>query len=193
MEGVGSGKSEFAGGNKMAIREEKVTSKLAEYPFICHLMKTAFPRNEQFPLWVLRLLALREKVNFRAFYDGEQFCGVLYTAENNKYVFVLYLAVNDEIRSKGYGSQILQWLKSVTSKIIVLNVEAIDPSAENSLQREKRIAFYRRNGITDTGYTFVDEKERYSILSSDSKRFDVQEYSALLKWFSLGVYKKNIS
>lgn len=43
-------KLEFAGGNKMAIREEKVTPKLSEYPLICHLMKTAFPRNEQFPL-----------------------------------------------------------------------------------------------------------------------------------------------
>lgn len=178
---------------KVAIREEKVTPKLPEYSFICHLVKTAFLRNEQFPLWVLRLLALRERGNFRAFYDGEQFCGILYTAENDKYIFVLYLAVNDKIRSKGYGSQILQWLKGITSKIIVLNVEATNLSAVNSLQREKRIAFYQKNGITDTGYTFVDAEEKYSVLSSDSERFDVQEYGALLKWFSLGVYRKNIS
>ena len=31
-----------------------------------------------------------------------------YTSENEKYIFVLYLAVNDQIRSKGQGSQILQ-------------------------------------------------------------------------------------
>lgn len=128
---------------------------------------------------------LRENVNFRAFYDREQFCGILYTAENDKYVFILYFAVNGEIRSKGYGSQILQWLKSDTSKNIVLNVEAIETYAVNFLQREKRIAFYQRNGITDTSYTFVDAEERYSVLSSDSERFNVQEYDALLKWLSL--------
>ena len=33
----------------------------------------------------------------RAFYEDEQFCGVLYTVEDNKYIIVLYLAVNDQI------------------------------------------------------------------------------------------------
>lgn len=63
---------------------------------------------------------------------------------HNKYVFVLYLAVNDRIRSKGYGTKILDWLKQNTEKIIVLNVEAINSSAKNALQREKRISFYNR-------------------------------------------------
>lgn len=104
-------------------------------------MRTAFPPNEQIPMWLLRVLAFRKNVNFRVFYDDDQFCGVLYTAEDNKYIFVFYLAVNDRIRSKGYGTKILDWLKQNTEKIIVLNVEAINPSAENALQREKRISF----------------------------------------------------
>ena len=62
-------------------------------------------------------------VNFRAFYENEQFCGVLYTTEDNKYIFVLYLAANDQIRSKGYGTKILDCLKQNTEKVIVLNVE----------------------------------------------------------------------
>ena len=73
-------------------------------------MKTAFPQNEQVPMWLLRALAFRKK-----------FCGVVYTADDNKYIFVLYLAVNDLIRSKGYGTKILDWLKQNTEKIIVLN------------------------------------------------------------------------
>ena len=72
-----------------------------EYKDVRRLMKTAFPRNELIPLWVLNILALRKSINFRAFYDDEQFCGIMYTAENDKYIYVLYLAVNDQIRSKG--------------------------------------------------------------------------------------------
>ncbi len=177
----------------MAIREKKVSHQMAEYSSIRHLMKSAFPQNEQLPMWLLRLLSARKNINFRAFFDEEQFCGILYTAENSKYMFVLYLAVNDKIRSKGYGSQILQWLKQNTSKTIVLNVEAADSNAVNSKQREKRIEFYQKNGIVDTGYSFIDKDEKYSVLSSDAEHFSAEEYYSLLQWFSLGSYEVTIS
>lgn len=61
----------------------------------------------------------------------------MYTTENDKYIYVLYLAVNDQIRSKGHGIKMLNWLKSDTDKIIVLDAESIDPSAENAQQRER--------------------------------------------------------
>lgn len=169
-----------------------VSRKLPEYPDICKLLKTAFPRNEQIPVWILQLLAFRKDVHFRAFYDEGQFCGVLYTAEDDKYIFVLYLAVHAKAQSKGYGSMILHWLREHSPKNIVLNVEAEDPSAENANQRESRIRFYSRNGITDTGYLFQDTGEIYSVLASDCDSFIPQEYERLLKRFSFGLYQKRL-
>ena len=96
--------------------DKTFSRKLYEYNDSCYLMRTVFPQNEQIPMRLLRVLAFRKNVNFRAFYDDDQFCGVLYTAEDNKYIFVLYLAVNDRIRSKGYGTKILDWLKQNTEK-----------------------------------------------------------------------------
>lgn len=173
--------------------DKTLSKKLIEYKDVCRLMKTAFPQNEQIPMGLLRVLSFRKNVNFRVFYDDDQFCGILYTVEDNKYIFVLYLAVNDRIRSRGYGTKILDWLKQNTEKIIVLNVEAINPSAENALQREKRISFYSRNGILDTGCRFIDEGETYSVLTSDIERFDSKEYEMLLSRFSFGTYKKHIT
>ena len=173
--------------------DKTFSGKLHEYKDVCRLMRTAFPRNEQIPMWLMRALAFRKSVNFSVFYEDDQFCGVLYTAEDNKYIFVLYLAVNDRIRSKGYGTKILDWLKQNTEKIIVLNVESLDPSAENALQREKRISFYSRNGIFDTGCRFVDGGETYSVLASDIEYFDPREYEMFLRSFSFGTYKKHIS
>ena len=173
--------------------DKTFSRKLNEYKDVCRLMRTAFPQNEQIPMWLLRVLAFRKSVNFRVFYDDDRFCGVLYTAEDNKYVFVLYLAVNDRIRSKGYGTKILDWLKQNTEKIIVLNVEAINSSEKNALQREKRISFYNRNGIFDTGCKFIDEGETYSVLTSDVEHFNSKEYEMLLSRFSFGTYKKHIT
>ena len=103
---------------------------------------------------------------------------------------MLYLAVNDRIRSKGYGTKILDWLKQNTEKIIVLNVESLNPSAPNAQHREKRISFYSRNGVFDTGCRFVDGDETYSVLASDNAHFDSKEYEMLLSRFSFGTYKK---
>lgn len=59
---------------------------------------------------------------------------------------ILYLAVNDKIRSKGYGSRILQEIKGrAHSRSIVLNVEKPSVNAENNAQRISRIAFYEKN------------------------------------------------
>ena len=138
---------------------------------------------------MLQLLALGRNVHFRAFYDEDLFCGLLYTMENEKYVFVLYLAVNDRIRSKGYGSRILQWLQGHTSKVLVLNVEALREGAPNAEQRERRIAFYSKNGILNTGCTFEDAGETYAVLSSNPERFRKEEYERLLRQFG---YKREI-
>ena len=62
--------------------------KLREYKDVCRLMRTAFPQNEQIPMWLLKVLAFRKSVNFRTFYEDDKFCGILYTAENDKYIFV---------------------------------------------------------------------------------------------------------
>ena len=120
------------------------SGKLNEYKDVCRLMRTAFPQNEQIPMWLLRVLAFRKNVNFRAFYEDDQLCGILYTAEN-------------------------------------------------ALQREKRLSFYSRNGVFDTGCRFVDEGEKYSVLASDIESFDPREYEMLLSKFSFGMYKKHIT
>ena len=151
--------------------DKTFSRKLYEYKDACYLMRTVFPQNEQIPMWLLRVLAFRKNVNFRAFYDDDQFCGVLYTAEDNKYIFVLYLAVNDRIRSKGYGTKILDWLKQNTEKEF----------------------FYNQNGIFDTECRFIDEGETCSVLASDIEHFNSKEYEMLLSRFSFGTYKKHIT
>ena len=102
---IGLTKSQFVRIDTMAMIAKKASGRLKEYPDICRLMNTAFPQNEQIPMWLLKILAFRKSFNFRAFYEDEQFCGILYTAEDEKYIFVFYLAVNDRIRSKGYGTK----------------------------------------------------------------------------------------
>ena len=144
----------------------KVDRSLRDLSRVKGLLERAFPKNEQFPMFLLRLRAWSSYVHFLAYYDGDDFCGFTYTVENEDMVFVLYLAVNDEIRSKGYGTAILADLKARASgRGVALNIEPLDPHAVNSEQRERRLEFYRRNGFVSTDYNLIDGGDRKMIKS----------------------------
>ena len=166
-----------------------VTRGSSDYVRIRELMATAFPEAEQMPMWLLRLMALRRNVEFSAMYDGDELCGVLYTVESERYVFVLYLATFPEVRSRGYGGRILDFVKErAGGRGVVLNVERPDETAANAEQRLRRVAFYARNGIVDTGRTFTDGGVEYAILSTDGPDIDMEAYGRLLRGMSFGLF-----
>ena len=156
------------------------------YREVAKLLKSAFHRNERIPIWLLHIGTMRKNTKFTAFFDGNVFAGLLYTMENDKYYFILYLAVNDEVRSRGYGTAILDYAQQQAGgKSIVLNVEPLNLEASNYEQRKRRIAFYERNGIFDTGYELYDKRESYAVLSSKADSFEPKEYAKLLGGMTL--------
>lgn len=160
-----------------------VSKKLKEYKGIKSLMCRAFPKNEQIPMWLLHILAIRKSVEFSAYYDEDLFCGISYTVSNEELVFILYLAVNDKIHSKGYGSAILQCIKQrFSNKAIALNIEPLDPKSDNYAQRIKRFEFYLKNGFVDT---------HYQILATTTQ-FPIKEYKLTIKQLSFGLYSPQI-
>ena len=152
-----------------------------EFNKITHLLKSAFPKKEQTPMFLLLLGALRKNTHFTAFYYEDKFAGLLYTIENDRYYFILYLAVNQDIRSKGIGGEILDYAYAQAGdRNIVLNVEPLDSTADNHEQRERRIAFYARHGICETGYGFAMDGVPYSVLASNLSEFSPDEYAKML-------------
>lgn len=177
---------------KIILTAKSVNKKLNEYSEIKNLCATAFPKNEQMPMWILLLLSKRNGIDFTAYYDNDTFCGISYTVFKNNTVFVLYLAVNDKIRSKGYGSKILDSIKkNYNGKSIVLNIEPLDSNAENYEQRVKRFEFYKRNGFSSTNHLINDISGKYLILST-SKSFSVKAYKDTIKKLSFGFYNPKV-
>lgn len=150
------------------LKAEKISRSMPDYQTIWSVFKKSFPLAEQYPAWMLRTLSHMPGFHSIAFYDGEELCGFAYYINFFwKRIFLLYLAVNPEIRSKGYGSRILTWLKQRNRNgQIILNVEKDDPKADNHEQRMKRIEFYRRNGIYETGKYFWASGVIYEVLST---------------------------
>lgn len=176
----------------MMLKIKKVSRKLQDYAEIVKLMKTAFPKNEQFPMWLLRLLACKKSIDFTAYYDEELFAGVSYTAMSDNMIFILFLAVNSNIRSKGYGTAILEHIKKNSNgKTITLNIEPVIESAENYEQRKSRLLFYERNGFNVTEYMIEDNGENYLILSNTSE-YSIADFKEVIKKMSFGLYNPKV-
>ncbi len=173
----------------MILTEKVVKKSNANYPEIKSLMKRAFPKEELFPLCLLRLFSYKKKCNFTAYYHHDNFVGITYTIESKETLFVVYLAVNDFIQSQGYGSKILENLKQKNKdKSVTLFIETMDSTADNYKQRVKRLAFYEKNGFTHLGISVGGKEAFVDILSTDSK-FSLEQCKKLVKFIPMKVYK----
>ena len=93
----------------------------------------------------------------------------------------MYLAVDDNMRSKGYGSRILAYVKKkYPDRPVILEVEEPDDSAENAEQRRRRIAFYKRNGFHETNQYIKIRSVRYEIMSTE-EGFTAEDFRDLRK------------
>lgn len=173
----------------MGLKAEKIRRSMPDYKKILELYKESFPKLERFPAWLLRIMSHFKGINSFAFYNGGTLCGFIYFIENENTVFILFLAVNTQIRSKGIGSKIITWIKNYCpNKTIFLDAEKPDNNAPNNPQRLRRIEFYKRNGIFDTGNFFADGSMVYEILSTD-KTFSKKDYDQNLASF-FNIFKK---
>lgn len=172
----------------MPLTVRTVTRNLAEFNEVRDLLYSAFPRSQQMPVWLLLLLSKKRNVDFLAYYDGDTLCGFSFEVGSADMLFVMYLAVSDKIRSKGYGSRMLDDIKRrAGDRPVVLDIEPLDPQADNYAQRVRRLDFYRRNGFVETGHTLQEPRNEYTLLSTDGA-LDPRALHATLGTLSFGIY-----
>lgn len=100
-----------------------------------------------------------------ACFDGDNYVGfvILFVVEDIAHI--IYFAIEEEDRNKGYGTQILEQLeKDYKDYRIVADVEKEDETVPNYEQRKKRMAFYTRNGYKPSGIEYNWNGDDYLIL-----------------------------
>lgn len=163
---------------------QSVTKRTADMEKIEALFNSSFPKAERMPIWFLLWKAKKEGVDFLACYDQGSLVGMVYLITRNDLTFVLYLAVSSGMRSKGYGSRILEQVKSsYPNHRVILNIEALDDSADNRVQRAKRRNFYIRNGFGPAGFTSTNRDVTYEMLITGGF-CTAEEYLSLTRMFT---------
>ena len=129
-----------------------------------------FPDFERLPFWYLIYKSKKKDSNLNVIYDGGKFI-----------VYLYYLAIDPSQQSQGYGSLILENLQTkYLDKRMLLNIEKVDKTTDNYIQRFKRKKFYEKNGFQNTSFEIETEDIVYEILYSGAIVYE-HEYDSLFK------------
>ena len=152
-----------------------VTRDAPWFPQVKALYESAFPANERIP--IKHLLDNKIKREFWAFFDKEdgandaapKFCGFSNSISHGDITNIVYFAVEPELRSRGYGSQILQAIRRQhpdTRIVVDIEVEEDSKDAEELERRNRRREFYLRNGFDSSPVDYVWQGEHYRLLTA---------------------------
>lgn len=154
------------------------------------LYMTAFPKEERVPWWLLRLHSYRQGIDLTAWVDGDVFCGFTASVTVQGLHFVLFFAIDQDLRGKGYGSAILSAIKEAHGTV-ALNVEPLTEDAPNYEQRKNRFGFYEKNGFVDTGYHVWEVGGMFRVLSTAAE-LDVPTYQKVFLKLTWGLWKVRV-
>ena len=144
-----------------------VTKNSPWLPQVKALYESAFPANERIP--IKHLLDNKIKREFWAFFDGDVFCGFSNSISHGDITNIVYFAVVPELRSRGYGSQILQAIRRQhpdTRIVVDIEVEEDSKDAEELERRNRRRDFYLRNGFDAAPVEYHWQGEHYRLLTA---------------------------
>ena len=110
----------------------------------------AFPYEERRDEADEKKCFLKSQFNFCEITDENESVGLIVFWVFNKFLFVEHIAINKEIRSKGYGSKTFELLKTQYNLPIILEAE----SPETEMQK-KRIKFYENLGFKINCYDYT--------------------------------------
>ena len=119
------------------------------------LYQESFPVEEQVEFEKLFSEKFENYKIYAIYEENDALVAMVHFNELKSFVHVNYLAVKKECQSKGYGSAFLTFIKNLYKKPLVLDVEELDQTAPNNINRIKRIKFYKNNGFKEGVYKFV--------------------------------------
>lgn len=147
------------------MRAEKVTKGHKDLARIKALYGRAFPANERQPF---KLLCDEKQghIEMYAFYDDELFCGFAVLLNCNDISHIIYFSILEDLRNRGYGSQVLQSIHRLKSGLrVIVDIERVTETCDNPEQRVKRKQFYLWNGYKETEVKYRWRGDDYEILS----------------------------
>lgn len=127
-----------------------IDEKIIHKERLFSIYEEAFPDNERIPTDDFFAVIREYGCTPLAIYDGEDVVGFTCVMHNVDYRigYLWYFAIAVDCRNRGLGGKALRLLQDKYSDSqLVLDMERLNPKADNIRQRISRLHFYERNGF----------------------------------------------
>lgn len=164
--------------------ERNITAVDGNDPQIRSLYQTTYILTEH-PWDDFMELKSLKKLDITAYYDGDVFVGFTITYLSHSFIWDWYFAVKEEFRGQGYGQSILsKYLEKYKGKKVIIDIESPDQVCDNTELRQRRHAFYLRNGFRDTEVGHSYEGIDYTFMMIGEGTFTREDYDDIINEFS---------
>lgn len=168
----------------MELKMENVTLINKNRQKVKEIYKSSFRKEDRMPFMLMLLMASLKSTHFISFHDGDTLCGFVYMAAIKRITFVMFFAVDESIRSKGYGSRILDKIQSLhPDNKIIITIERCDEDAEDIEERLRRKKFYANNGYMQAEYMVKLGNQKQEILIKNGE-FNKREFTLFFLRYS---------
>ena len=154
------------------------------------IMEKSFPPDEIRPYDEQKALLSNDFHRVYTLIDGDRICSVAATWQFSEVLFIEHLATDSDLRGRGMGVQILDFLTENEKRTVCLEVEP----PENELAR-RRIAFYERQGFNLNEYPYIQPAISYGrspiplMIMTHSRKIDKCEFEGIKRLLYKEVYK----
>ena len=125
----------------------------------------SFDKKERFPFWLLKFCAKEDNILFNVIYDNKELIGFEYIVKYDNIAYLMYLAISNNKRNLGYGSEILKQLNNSFDNVLL----SIERARTKFDIKYKRKQFYLRNGFTTTNKFLLDNNVEYEVLCNNNE------------------------
>ena len=150
----------------------------------------AFPYEERRDECDEEKCFLKEQFNFCEITDDGKSVGLIVFWVFERFLFIEHIAINKEIRSKGYGSKTVDLIKRKYNLPIILEAEF--PETE---MQKKRIKFYEKLGFKVNSYDYTQPSYHNTesvplLVLSFPEKLNQTEYDEFFKETRIVVYEE---
>ncbi|CAI2674594.1 hypothetical protein AKUH4B504J_07530 [Apilactobacillus kunkeei] len=132
------------------------------------LYSDSFPINQRIDFNDLTNIAnSNDSVQMLLIQLNAQNVGIIYLVDFDDQAFILYLAIDTNMRGNGLGKSTINALKSRFKYGFILESESVLVDSANPKQRNARYRFYTNNGMIDTDLASKDSDDEFHLLTSN--------------------------
>lgn len=149
---------------------------------------SAFPKNERIPFFLYRKKSTKKNSHLMAITDRNKFIGFVSLETYLDITCIMYFAIAEDYRKKGYGTKALTQIKNINkAQRIVLIIEKEDDTLRDNQIRIKRRKFYEKNGflknnfiVKEGGVSFLPLSRNGKISKNEYHNLSIQFYGKIL-------------